>query len=138
MFFVAEIFGLSQTAQSHAGTGSRRFVHLTVNENSFGFAPLEVNNAGFNHLVIQVVAFARSFADTGKDGIAAVTFGDVVNQLHNQNGLADTGTAEQTDFAAFGIRLKQVDDLNAGRQNLGFGRLVDKSGRRTMYRKLRF
>lgn len=67
-----------------------------------------------------------------------MTFGDVVNQLHNQNSLADTGTAEQTDFAAFGIRLKQVDNLNAGRQNLGFGRLVDKSGRRTMYRKLRF
>lgn len=52
MFFVAEIFGLCQTAQSHAGTGSRRFVHLTVNENGFGFAALEVNNAGFNHLMI--------------------------------------------------------------------------------------
>ena len=39
-------------------------------------------------------------------------FGDVVNQLHNEHGLADTGTTEETNLTASGIRSEQVDNLN--------------------------
>ena len=41
-------------------------------------------------------------------------FGNVVDQLLDQNCLADTRAAEQTDLAAAGIRRDQVDDLDAG------------------------
>ncbi len=40
--------------------------------------------------------------------------GDVMNQLKNQNGFADTGAAEQSDFAALDVRLHQVNNLDAG------------------------
>ena len=63
-----------------------------------------------------------------------MALGNIVNQLHNQNRLADAGAAEQADFAAFCIRLEQIDNLNAGGQNLGLGRLVDKRRRRKVNR----
>ena len=53
---------------------------------------------------------------------------DVVDQFLDQNGFADTGTAEQTDFAALGIGADQVNDLDAGLQNFRCGFLLVKSG----------
>ena len=50
--------------------------------------------------------------------------GDVVDQLLDQNGLADTCAAEQTDLTALGVGADQVDDLNAGFQDLGSGLLL--------------
>jgi hypothetical protein len=52
--------------------------------------------------------------------------GDVVDQLHDQDGLADAGTAEEADLAAFRVGGEQVDHLDAGGQHLGLGRLVDE------------
>jgi hypothetical protein len=40
--------------------------------------------------------------------------GDVVDQLHDDHGLADPGTAEQPDLAAFGVRRQEVDHLDPG------------------------
>ena len=50
--------------------------------------------------------------------------GDVVDQLLDQNGLADTCAAEQADLAALGVGADQVDDLDAGFQDLGSGLLL--------------
>ena len=75
------------------------------------------------HLVPEVVALAAALADAGKDGIAAVLHGDVVNQFLNQHRLADARTAEQADLAALGIRLEQVDDLDARFEDVD-GRLL--------------
>ena len=47
--------------------------------------------------------------------------GDVVDQLHDDDGLADAGTAEQADLAALQIRLEQVDDLDPGLEHLLLG-----------------
>lgn len=44
--------------------------------------------------------------------------GDVVDQLHDQDGLADAGTAEQSDLTSLGVRGQQVDDLDAGDEDL--------------------
>ena len=49
---------------------------------------------------------------------------DVVDQLLNQNGLADACAAEQTDLAALCVRADQVDDLDAGFKNLRGGFLL--------------
>ena len=51
-------------------------------------------------------------------------FGDVVDQLHDCHRFAHTGTAKQSDLAAFGDRHDQIDDLDAGFKNLDAGRLV--------------
>ena len=55
---------------------------------------------GLRHLVVQVVAFARALADAGKHRDAAVQLRDVVDQLHDHDGLADAGAAERADLAA--------------------------------------
>ena len=77
-----------------------------------------------DHLVIEVVALARALADAGKHRITAVCLGDVVDELHDQHGLADAGAAEQADLAALGIRRQQVHHLDAGDQDLRFGGLI--------------
>ena len=56
--------------------------------------------------------------------------GDVVDQFLDQNGLADAGAAEQADLAALGVGREQVDDLDAGDEDRGFGRLLDIFGSR--------
>lgn len=55
--------------------------------------------------------------------------GDVVDKLLNQDGLADTGTAEETNLATTRVRGEQVDDLDTGLEDLGRGRLVNVRGR---------
>ena len=76
--------------------------------------------------MIEVVAFAGALADAGEHADAAVALGDVVDQLLDEHGLADAGAAEQADLAALRVRREQVDDLDAGDQDRGFGRLVDE------------
>src|SRR5690606_32467523 len=73
------------------------------------------------HFEPEVVAFAGALTHAAEHGVAAVHAGDVVDQLHDHDGLAHAGAAEQTDFAALGVGLKQVDDLDAGFENLGLG-----------------
>ena len=58
-----------------------------------------------------------------------MALGDVVDQFLDQHGLAHASTAEQADLAAPCVRREQVDDLDAGDENIRFGRLVDE-GRR--------
>ena len=55
--------------------------------------------------------------------------GDVVDQLHDDDGLADAGAAEQPDLAALGVGGEQIHHLDAGLEDLGFCRLVDEGGR---------
>ena len=83
-----------------------------------------------DHFVVEVVALARTLADAGEHRVAAVRLGDVVDQLHDQNGLADAGAAEQADLAALGVRRQQVDDLDAGDEDLRFRRLIREGRRR--------
>jgi hypothetical protein len=45
---------------------------------------------------------------------AAVLHGDVVDQFHDDDGLADAGAAEQADLAAAQVGFEEVDDLDAG------------------------
>jgi hypothetical protein len=38
-----------------------------------------LDNAGFGHLVVEIVAFTGAFADAGENRDAAVEFGDIVD-----------------------------------------------------------
>ena len=66
--------------------------------------------------MIQIISLSGSLADSGKDGVSSVSFGDVIDQFHNQYGLADTGAAEEADFASLGVWRKKVDDLDGTRR----------------------
>ncbi len=43
-----------------------------------------------------------------------MTLGDIVDQLHDEHGLAHAGASEEADLAAFAVRLEQVYDLDTG------------------------
>ena len=130
---IAEIFGDRQARKADARARARRLVHLAVHQRAFrafGRALLRILvHAGFDHLVIEVVAFARALADAGEHRIAAMLLGDVVDEFLNEHGLAHAGAAEQSDLAAARIRREQIDDLDAGDEHLRFRRLIDEGGR---------
>jgi hypothetical protein len=58
-----------------------------------------------------------------------VLLGEVVDELLNQNGLADAGAAEQACLAATDVGLEQVDGLDAGLEDLGLGGELVETGR---------
>ena len=82
----------------------------------------------------EVVAFARAFADAAEHRHTAVLHGDVVDELHDDDGLADAGAAEQADLAALQVRLEQVDDLDARLEHLQLGGLLFERRRRAVNR----
>ncbi len=73
------------------------------------------------HLQVQVVPLAGPLADPAEDRPAAVAHRDVVDQLLDDDGLADARAAEQPDLAALGERRDEVDDLDPGLEHLGLG-----------------
>ena len=83
-----------------AGASAGRLVHLAVDERGLR----ENARAGLElrllHFDVEVVALAGALADAGEHGHAAVRLGDVVDELHDEHGLADAGAAEQADLAA--------------------------------------
>jgi hypothetical protein len=104
---VAEALGHGQAGQGDAKAVSWRLVHLAEDHRHL------VEDVGVLHFVVEVVTLASTLANTGKNRETRVLLGDVVDQLHHVHGLADTGTAEQTDFAALGKRTDEVDNLDA-------------------------
>ncbi len=124
--FVAEVFGNGQCRKRDTGTGTRGLVHLAVDQGGL------VENAGLFHLFPEVVPFTGPLTDTGENRVTTVLLGDVVDQLHDQNGLADTGAAEQADLTATGIRSEQVNNLDAGFKCLNSRGLFHETRRGTM------
>ena len=66
------------------------------------------------HLEVEVVPLAGPLPDAGEAGDAAVLLGDVVDELHDEDGLADSGAAEEADLAPLAVGGQEVDDLDAG------------------------
>ncbi len=84
------------------------------------------HNAAFNHFAQQVVAFAGTFAHAGEHGESVVTFGNIVDQLHDEHGLANAGTSEEADFAALAVGFEKVDYLDACGEDFGaYGEVVE-------------
>jgi hypothetical protein len=69
--------------------------------------------------VVQIVTLTGTLADTGEDGVTTVGLGDVVDELLDEHGLADTGTAEETNLSTTGVGGEEIDDLDTSLENLG-------------------
>src|SRR6185295_11907053 len=76
------------------------------------------------HFPVKVVAFAGALAHAAEHGDASVLFSDVVDELLDDDGLADAGAAEEADLAALHIGFEQIENLNAGLEDLRRGLLV--------------
>ncbi len=90
------------------------------------------------HFQPQVVALAGALADAGKHRVAAVLLGDAGDQFLNHDGLAQPGSAEQPGLAAAHEGSEQVDDLDAGFEDLGLGGQVHEFRRLAMDRTALF
>ena len=95
---------------------------------------LGVDDAALLELQPEVVALARAFADAAEHRHTAVLHRDVVDELHDDDGLAHAGPAEQANLAALEVGLEQVDDLDARLEHLELGGLVLQRRRRPMDR----
>src|SRR5437016_13601399 len=121
MALVPEKFCHRQCGQSDAQTRSRWFVHLAENHSYFRLRQiLLIDHAGLAHFSVKIVAFAAPFAHAGEHRNTAVTFSDVVDQLHDDNRFANTGAAKRADLAAFREWTDQVDYLDSGFEDLDF------------------
>src|SRR6185436_2865344 len=72
--------------------------------------------------------------DTREHRNTAVQLGDVINEFHDDDGLADAGATERTDFAAFQEGADEVNDFDPGHKHLRTGGLIDQSGCKTVNR----
>src|ERR1700730_3293023 len=125
VLFIAEVFCNGEPRKADGKTRAGRLRHLTVDQSGAGLFRIAGNDdAAFGHFHPQVVAFAGALAHASENRDASVLHGDVVNQLHDQNGLADAGAAEQADLAAFQIRLDKIDDFDAGFKHFQGGGLI--------------
>ena len=52
---------------------------------------------------ILIVTFTGPLPDSGKDGVTTVGLGHVVDQLHDEHGLAHSGTTKQTLTCSVGF-----------------------------------
>src|SRR6185295_16280203 len=83
----------------------------------------------FLHFEPEVVALAGPLADAREAGVARVEAREAGDQLLDDDRLADARAAEQAGLAAADERAEQVDDLDAGLEDLGLGREVGELGR---------
>src|SRR4029434_2471540 len=114
-----------QRRQTDAEAGAGRLRHLSVHERRSRLAGIiDVDHPTFLKLQPQTVALARPFTNTAEHRHATVFQRDVVDELHDDYGLADTGATKEPDLAALQVRLEQVDDLDPGFEHLQLGRLV--------------
>ena len=123
---VAEVLGHGQTGEAHSSACARRLVHLAEHERRLR------QHARVLHLLVHVVAFAGPLADPGEHGAALVVVGDVADQLLHDHRLASARSAKQADLRALGERADEVDDLDAGLQDLDLRLLLGHRRRRTV------
>jgi peptide chain release factor 1 len=76
--------------------------------------------------MVQIVTLTSTLSDTSEDGITTVGLGDVVDELLNEDSLADTSTSEQTNFSSTSVWGEEIDDLDTGHENLSSGRLLSE------------
>ncbi len=111
-----------QRRERHPETRSGRLVHLAEHENCFredgGGRTIRLLNHRILHLVPEVVTLTGTLAHSGETRVAAVLGGDVVDQFLDQNGLTQSRAAEEAGLTTLGIGSEQVDNLDAGLENL--------------------
>merc|ERR1719341_2092753 len=93
---------------------ARGLVHLSVHQGDLGGLVLEGDDTTLNHLVVQIVALPGPLADTSEHRETTVSLGNVVDQLHDKDSLADSGTTEETDLTSLTVGGEQVDNLDTG------------------------
>ena len=104
-----------------------RLVHLAVDHDHVR------EHARRFHVVVKLLALARTLADAAKHADPLLVPDHVVNHLGEQHGLAHARAAEESRLAAAFQRQEHVDDLDARLENLGFRGTLRQRRRRAMH-----
>jgi hypothetical protein len=91
-----------------------------------------IDDFGLLHFVPKVVTFTGTLTDTGEHRESTVVERDVIDELHDDDRLADAGAAEETDLAALAVRLQEIDDFNAGLEHFSLRVLIFQARRRSV------
>jgi hypothetical protein len=130
---VAELLGHGQARERDAETRAGGLVHLAEDHGDLvehvGGCCRRRRCTRPRHFAPEVVALAGAFADAAEHGVAAELTRDTGDHFLDDDGLADAGTAEEADLAASDEGAEQVDDLDAGGEDLGLGVEVAELGR---------
>jgi hypothetical protein len=110
---VAKVLGHRQGGVTDAEAGAGRLVHLPKDEDRI------LQDAGLLDVTVELLALARTLADAAENAHALVIGDHIVDHLHEENGLANAGAAEEARLAAALDRRQQVDGLNTGLIDLG-------------------
>ena len=146
---IAEVLGHGECREGDAETRAGRLVHLAVAEGdlrAFGEDRVALavefhmaflilfggDNARLDHFPVEVVALTGTLADAGEHRETAVCFGDVVDELHDHDRLADARATEHAALTALEQRADEVDDLDAGGKDFRGGRLLGERWCRAM------
>merc|ERR1711881_64380 len=100
------------------GTGAWGLVHLSVDKGDLGGFVLQGDDTALNHLIVEIITLASSLSYSSEYGVTSVSLGNIVNQFHDQDSLANTSAAEQTNLASLSIGGEQVNNLDTSHQNL--------------------
>jgi len=109
---VSEVLSDGQAGQADSSSGTRGLVHLAVDQRSLGTRAIGDDHLRVDHLVVQIISLSGSLSDSGEDGVPSVLLGDVVNQLHDEHSLADSGSSEKSNFTSSSVRSKKINNLN--------------------------
>ena len=135
---ITEFLRHGEARKTHSETCARRFVHLTEDHGHLvedvALVAFLVGVLRFRHLTPEVVAFTGSFTDAAEDRVTTEVSSDSCDHLLDDDGLAHARTAEEADLATTHEGAHQVDDLDAGFEDLGLGVEVDVRGRITVDR----
>jgi len=124
MLLVAEVFRDRQRGQRHTPARPRRLVHLSIDKHRTR------EHAGALHFGQELMALAGALADPGKDGDALVLLNHRMDELHHQNSLSDTSTAEHRSLAALCEGREKIYHLDAS--------LEDRRGRGLILKRRRW
>eukprot|EP00128_Syssomonas_multiformis_P016704 Colp12_sorted_trinity150504_noHs@24768 len=125
---VTEVLSNGETSEGDTGTSTRGLVHLTVHKGSLRTRAVQLDHTRLDHLVVEIVTLTGTLTDTSEHGVTTVGLGNVVDKLHNEHSLTDTGTTEETDLTTLGIGGEEIDDLDTSDKDLSLSRLVSVEG----------
>ncbi len=124
MRVVAKILGHGQGGVADAEARARRFVHLAEDQHAL------IEDSRSFDLAVQFFAFPAAFADPAEYADAAMMADHVMDQLRDENRLADSGSSEQAALSTAFERRQHIDCLDSGDENFGSGRAAHQRNRR--------
>jgi hypothetical protein len=68
--------------------------------------------------VVKIVTLTSTLSDSSENRVTSVVHGNVVNELHDNDSLSDSGSSEETNLSSLGVRSEEVNNLDSGDQNL--------------------